>query len=350
MIRSMKRLFCRVSKAIGLFYLSRRLTRNGLRILCYHGFTLSDESEFRPGLFLKPEEFERRMQFLGENNFPIISLDEAIERLEHNTLPPCATVITFDDGYYSVYKIALETLKKHGFPATLYLASYYFVKGTPVYCYVVSYMFWKTSKRVVDLSEIGIPALVGTTVDISNSEKRLLFEEIIKDYGIIECDEPTRCAISEKLGECLGVDYKEISESRVLSLINNHEAVQMEADDIDIQLHTHRHNFPNDYYEASRELSDNKAAIEPVLGKRLRHFCYPYGIWSREHWKALKDARVETATTCDPGLVYVHTPKYALKRIVDSSLFSQIEFEAKMCGYVEFVRYAKVLFRGRLSG
>ena len=66
MMRSLKRLFCLASKALGLFYLSRRLTKNGLRILCYHGFALTDESEFRPGLFLRPAEFERRMQFLTE--------------------------------------------------------------------------------------------------------------------------------------------------------------------------------------------------------------------------------------------------------------------------------------------
>lgn len=350
MIRSVKRLFCLVSKALGLFYLSRLLTKNGLRILCYHGLALTDESEFRPGLFLRPEKFERRMQFLSENNFPVLSLDEAMERLERNTLPPCATVITFDDGFYSVYAIAMETLKKHRFPATLYLASYYFLKGTPLYHYVVSYMFWKTSKKVVDLSEIGVPALVGTTVDLSNSKMRLRVEEIIKDYGVTACDEPTRCAITDKLGECLGVDYQEIVERRILSLINSQEAVEMEANGIDIQLHTHRHDFPNYYSGASRELSDNKAAIEPILGRRLHHFCYPYGIWSREHWKALRDAGVKTATTCDPGLVYRHTPKYALKRILDGSPFSQIEFEAKMYGHVEFVRYAKALLRGRLPG
>src|SRR4029077_9557706 len=40
-----------VSKCLGLFHMARYLTRRGVRILCYHGFSLDGESTFRPKLF-----------------------------------------------------------------------------------------------------------------------------------------------------------------------------------------------------------------------------------------------------------------------------------------------------------
>lgn len=38
----------RTMKALGLFALSRRLTKHKLRILCYHGISVADEHLFRP--------------------------------------------------------------------------------------------------------------------------------------------------------------------------------------------------------------------------------------------------------------------------------------------------------------
>jgi hypothetical protein len=88
-----------VCKWAGLFALARRLTPGGLRILCYHGFAVDDESEFRPGLFIRVETFRRRLAHLAAHRYPILSLDEAIDRLTRGTLPPNAVVITVDDGF-----------------------------------------------------------------------------------------------------------------------------------------------------------------------------------------------------------------------------------------------------------
>src|SRR5262249_35854225 len=49
------------ARAVGLFGLSRLLTRDALRIVCWHGTSLADEHRVFPGLFLSPDELERRL-------------------------------------------------------------------------------------------------------------------------------------------------------------------------------------------------------------------------------------------------------------------------------------------------
>ena len=96
-------LILRIAKLLGLFILARRRTLGDLRILCYHGAAIGDESLFRPNLFMTRETFEGRMKFLADHRYPVISLNEAVKGLKNGSLPPAATVITIDDGWYGTY-------------------------------------------------------------------------------------------------------------------------------------------------------------------------------------------------------------------------------------------------------
>ena len=345
MRRSLIILIYRISKAIGLFHIARHLTKDGLRILCYHGFSLDNEEAFRPGLFMRPADFARRMDFLARNGFPVLSLATAVEQMDGGKLPPCATVITIDDGFYSVYRHAFGTLRQHGFPATFYVTSYYFQKQTPIFRICVSYMLWKSADKTVDLSQIGVPDLHDAkSISLSATAERERIEGLIVEYGETRCDEPGRCEITRRLGDAVSVDYAEIVGSRVLSLLNAAELRDMADSGIDVALHTHRHRLPLEAAEARRELEENRAALEPYLNGPPDHFCYPSGDWSRSHWGALSDCKVATATTCDAGLVYPSTPKLALNRVLDSHRVSQIEFEAEMYGLSELIRRTRRLF------
>jgi hypothetical protein len=63
---SLKRFFLPLYKYCGLSFLSRLATRRVLRILCYHGVALSDESRFRPKLFIKLETLLSTYKYFGD--------------------------------------------------------------------------------------------------------------------------------------------------------------------------------------------------------------------------------------------------------------------------------------------
>src|SRR5690349_9231182 len=144
----------RTAKILGLFRLARRLTARDLRILCYHGAALDDEHRFRPGLFMTGATFANRMQFLADQHYPVIGLDEALEHLRDGTLPRCAIVITIDDGWYGTYRHMAPVLSRHRFPATLYIASYYLQKQTQVFNVAADFVLWRAGDRRLDLAKI----------------------------------------------------------------------------------------------------------------------------------------------------------------------------------------------------
>lgn len=328
-------------KVLGLFRLARRLTREDLRILCYHGFVLEDEDKFRESLFVSRDFFERRMRHLRDEGYRVLPLGEAVERLGAGTLPAAPVTITIDDGFHSVHAVARDVLSAHGFPSTLYLTSYYFEKGTPIFQLAVDYMCWKSPRRRVDLSRLGIPALAEATDVAFTREVRKWASGQIFAHGSVELDEDGRIALCRQVADCLDVDYDRIRRGRLLSLISPDEARELEASGMAIELHTHRHHFPDCLPAAQDELRENRAAVEPVIDRRMQHFCYPSGKWSSTHPPLLQRDGVKSATTCEAGLARRGANRFALPRILDDNRVSQIEFEAEVSGFSELVRRAR---------
>ena len=152
------------------------------------------------------------------------------------------------------------------------------------------------------------------------------------------------------LGELLVVDFEEICKTRILSLVTGQEISALMADGIDIQLHTHRHRLPSDGLSMLNELADNRAILEPIVGKELHHFCYPSGNWSPDHWPILAHAGMRSAVTCDTGLNYPGTPVLAWRRFLDGENVAKIEFEAELVGYTELLRRLRNMVTGRGIG
>lgn len=327
-----------LSKTLGLFALARRFTRSDLRVLCYHGFALDDEHRFRRSLFITRRNFARRMAHLHRQGYRVLPLDEANRRRQQGSLPPDAVTITIDDGFYSTHAIAGPILARYGFPSTLYLTSYYFQKGTPIFQLAVDYICWKSPHAKVDLSGLGVPALEGAGAIAFDAAIREDVSDIIHAHGSAELDEPGRVALSRRLAERLSVDYDRIADSRMLSLVSPHELRDLHASGMRIGLHTHRHILPTDTAGALRELEENRAAIAPLIGQRLTDFCYPSGLWSDRHRPALRAAGIATATTCESGLSSRGHDSYLLPRILDDERISMIEFEAEISGFCEVLR------------
>ena len=66
--------------------------------------------------------FREGIARLRENNYSAISLSEAVQLLRGGgNLPARTLVITFDDGYHSIYQIAFPVLMEHEMVATVFL-------------------------------------------------------------------------------------------------------------------------------------------------------------------------------------------------------------------------------------
>jgi len=342
----LKRILFTFIKYTGGFHLSRYLTRNRLRILCYHGISLAEENKFRPGVYMHPDTFRRRMEILRNGSYTVLALDDALKNLYADTMPNCSTVITIDDGWTGTASIAAPILNKLSFPSTLYVTSYYLKNRTQVFNIALAYILMIASKlhlKIEDLAE----GLHGT-FDLGNAEEREnCFTHIItygKTLNGAECRQQLLDSIANRL---------EVSEALnvpgLFRIMSHEDIASVLASGMDIQLHTHRHNFPcNDKCAAEREIIDNREELMKTVSGTLLHFCYPSGEYTPNHAKWLKEWGIESATTCDVGLNTAETNPYFLKRILDTDILSDIEFEAELSGFIELKRMAtQVLGRSR---
>lgn len=92
-----------------------------LTILAYHSI-----DHLGLDTSITPETFAAQMAYLARHRFRILPLDQVVELIgsQQPILPRCAA-ITFDDGYRSVYSIALPHLRRYSFPATVFMISGY---------------------------------------------------------------------------------------------------------------------------------------------------------------------------------------------------------------------------------
>jgi peptidoglycan/xylan/chitin deacetylase (PgdA/CDA1 family) len=334
----------RICRALGLFWLARQLKGRSLVILGYHGFELADEDVYKYSLFMSERTLTARLDSIRRMGFSVLQLPEALELLDRDMLPRNALCITIDDGFYATYAVAAPALLRLQMPATVYTATYYVETQNPVFRLTVQYMFGKTRLKRLEIRDRDWAD--NQVVDLTDSGSFDRLVAGIVRYGMDRCDEAGREMIARELGDLLDVDYGWIKRTRLLSLMNPAEIRDLASKGMDIELHTHTHRFPQDSEQAAKqEIRRNRAILEHILGRPVDHFCYPNGLWARHQWVWLEDLGIKSATICQPGLNRKDSPRFALRRLVDSENISQVRFEAEISGFIEVARRLKHLFR-----
>jgi peptidoglycan/xylan/chitin deacetylase (PgdA/CDA1 family) len=334
--RSIIRLALYLMKFLGLFRLARHVTRHGLRIICYHGFAVAEEYKYRSTLFIRGDFFRKRMEYLRRERYPILPLRDALDALAAGRPPPCATVITMDDGWRGVYTVGLPIIRELEIPVTVYVTTYYVENRMPVYTVTLSYLFWRATPQLVHL-----PRRIGT-FDLECEAAKA--EEAAQNFGAA-LPPRDRLEFLKEVAAALGVSFCEIERQHLFEVMDEQQLRGLAAAGVDIQLHSHRHQWPlydKDIVES--EVAENRRFLERVVSYPLEHFCYPSGVYGLHQAEWLAELGVKSATTIDPGLNYSHTSRFALRRLVDGGPVSEIEFAAEMTGFMELVR----LLRRRL--
>lgn len=334
MYKLIKRTVLFFSKYTGLFRVARRITKEGLRIICYHNFSKGDATEWKPKLFIHPDTFEKRLNYLENSGYQVVPLTLAVERLSHRQLPDLSVVITIDDGWQRTLQYADPVLKAKKYPYTVYASTYYSKKETPVFNLVLQYIFWKTTIKVdpSQLKRLGIGC--------SGKDRTDDLVRKIQNHAESKLDNTSRCKLLSDLGDLLNIDFSVIDRSKRFHLLTPEEIKAMDFTGVDFQLHSHRHRWPLDEQHALKEVQDNRSFLKKLVSKQkqLDHFCYPSGFYKTSQFNFLEKAEIRSAVTCETGFNYPDTHPYRLYRFLDGENISQLEFEAEMSGFLELLR------------
>ncbi len=333
MLRRARHHLFTILRRSGLFRVAAasRWRTERLLILCYHGVSLADEHEWNNELYVPPALFRQRLEALKRARSSVLPLGDALERLSAGTLPPRSVAITFDDGTYDFYARAFPLLREFGFPATVYLTTYYCHFQRPVFDTGCRYVLWRSGQREVDFTGL-VPGIGRMPVATFDEGKRAM-------VAVRERAEAEHLSGAQKddllraIAARAGVNYEALFGKRLLYLMAPDEVREVAAAGIDVQLHTHRHRTPDDCGAFMKEIDDNRASIESILGSGTRaHFCYPSGVYRPPFLGWLRQAGVRSATTTDFGIASAADEMLLLPRLVDTGNITPLHFEAWLTG------------------
>lgn len=94
-----------------------------LPILMYHNLSKNQKSLSK--YTISPTEFENDMKYIQENGYTTVNLQELIAFTEGANLPEKPIIITFDDGYESVYEYAYPILRERNMHAVINILGKY---------------------------------------------------------------------------------------------------------------------------------------------------------------------------------------------------------------------------------
>lgn len=117
------------------------LPANGAVVFMYHRFAEGDY----PSTNITLQQFEAQLDYLQREGFQVWPLPKLVTHLkQREPVPDKVVAITIDDAYESVYLHAFPTLKKYGFPFTV------FVSTGPVDKRLPGYMNWEQLRELRD--------------------------------------------------------------------------------------------------------------------------------------------------------------------------------------------------------
>jgi peptidoglycan/xylan/chitin deacetylase (PgdA/CDA1 family) len=127
-------------------------------ILEYHVLGQPPEGAPYPELYVGRNDFSKQMDWLEENGYQAVTLEQVQEAWYHGgKLPPKPIVLSFDDGYRPQFTFALPTLREHGWAGVLNLKA----EGSELYESNVKAMIaagWELAAHTIhhlDLTELG---------------------------------------------------------------------------------------------------------------------------------------------------------------------------------------------------
>jgi peptidoglycan/xylan/chitin deacetylase (PgdA/CDA1 family) len=264
--------------------------RNRVRVLLYHSVG-PDDSPFMRGVGspIPVDVFEAHLDFVKQHYRPITLAD-----LEEGRVPERAVLVTFDDGYRSLYTQARKPLRARGIAPTVFLIGRAVGNQELVWTNEVAWAMNVRPAEAAALVEVGC----GVPEDRSVAETLHHLWSRVSPAGIQ--------ALLIRLRDALDYDSHQLAaEGR--PYLDWSEIAELEREGWAFGTHTAHHFSLASMGAAEQE--DEIAEGAAILGERLGHltaFAYPFG----DHDEHSRSAALRAGHRCimEVGGVNSHPP------------------------------------------
>jgi len=317
----------------GLAWLAARLNRRKVLVLVYHGVHAGCAEPLLnfDGMHVRARRFARQMHYVSRR-YRVVALDRLLEP-GHAPTPdrPCA-VLTIDDGYRNIYRVAFPILKRLRLPATLFVPTGFIRGGRG---------FWWDRLRLI-LGAAQRPTL----------RFRIEGTERLFPIRTVEEQRVTLAALSDELRRLPRPRREEALWSLATTLdvppaeggtfaepLTPAEIRAMAEGGVTIGSHGVSH---DSFLLLSRdalahELTESKRRLEQWTGTRVDWLAYPHGEFSAGVMKAARRAGYRGAVTTIEALNDERPNPYALRRIGVHDNMTLAHFIVATSGLRDFV-------------
>lgn len=255
-------------------------------------------------LEITPEFLDETLGLLKRRGIAIVTLDEAVERLEQAARGEPAgapfAALTFDDGYRDNLEWALPILKRECAPMTLFVTTGFAAREVGLWWVEAEQALLRAGSLDVMLAGRRLALPAGSAAQKARAGASLM--AALRALPQDRVDE----AVSA-LSRDHGVDGRALTAELCLDWT---ELAEIAAEPlVTIGAHTRTHPMLATLAEgrARSEIADAKAEIESRLGLPVRHLAYPVGSPSAagaREFRLAREAGYASAVTTRPGMLF----------------------------------------------
>lgn len=251
---------------------SRDKNPNEFTILSYH--EIADKSETLDSNYaVTPEHFEEQIRWLTQSGYHFISVNDIVKyRKSKKMLPKKAVLITFDDGYSSVYSNAFPIIKKYKIPVAIALVG-----------------SWLKAEENVDFD--------GHIIQRSKFLNQQEIKEMVGS-GLVEIASHTHSLHKGIMGNPQGNMQPAVKTRQWLSDKHRYE------DEKSYQQRIHT------------DLLENNTFLTQYTGQKPRVIVWPYGHYNKTVRTIAQQLGMPIGLTLDDGSNTKITPLWGLRRIL----------------------------------
>lgn len=245
---------------------------NDFTIFSYH--EIAEKSETLDSTYaVSAANFEVQMKWLVDNGYHFINIDDIINFRQHKKpLPNKAILITFDDGYQSIYANAFPILKKYQIPAVIALVG-----------------SWLQAFDKVNFDR--------HTIDRSKFLSQQEIQEMVAS-GLVEIGSHSHSLHKGILGN---------AEGNMKPAAITHQWMP------DKKVYEDDKSYQQRIYE---DLKTNSDFLKQYTGQKPRVMVWPYGAYNTDIRKIAERLDMPVGLTLDDGSNTIKTPLWGLRRIL----------------------------------
>jgi len=301
--------------ATGVDRWGRSLAQGTGAILTLHHVRPEPATSFRPNglLEITPDFLDRTLGLIRAEGYDIVSVDEAVTRLNDPKPGRFFVALTFDDGYRDNVDHAWPVLAKHQAPWILYV-----VRGLAERTARLWWLELEEAIRALPRISLSLPDGPFEARAETDAEKQAAFERLY--WRLRKGSEATLLATISDLVAQAGIDPVALVERECLPT----ETLRSLAGAPGVTLGAHTLSHPmlaeRSPETAMHEIVASRSWLKEEVGVEARHLAYPYGdpgsAGPREFAMA-KEAGFASAVTTRPGHVFAVHAEYphALPRV-----------------------------------